>query len=105
MSNLALTALFGASVADEGETLPGPSADPSSLSSYTYAGGNRVGLQWVNGDATAQTVVLRDASVFSTIGAGLTTCETNVSIIEPSSTWCVYHTLNGQDSGSVCVVA
>lgn len=35
----------------------GPSGTPSNGSFYTYAGGAKVGIQWKNGDATAQTEI------------------------------------------------
>jgi hypothetical protein len=79
-----------------------PTASPSDVERYTYAG-SKIGIQWVNGDATSATRVYRRASaggawaLVTSAVAGATTADTGFS----SGLFGVAHEKNGFETAIV----
>lgn len=93
-----------AAAASVGDT-SGPSGDPMNLTRFIYSG-NKVGLEWENGDATASTEIWRseymptppsDPSYVKTESPGVTVTETGDY---ESEGWYYFarHVKNGQYS-------
>lgn len=86
----------------------GPDAAPSSVSSYTY-GGDKIGVQWANGDAEAETQIALTADVDTdpttndikhTASPGTTSWQSGLSanIDANRCAWWCRHARNGQFS-------
>lgn len=78
---------------------PGPTGPPTNGLEYIY-GGNKIGLQWTNGDSAAFTEIGRSSSgepssAQDSVAPGVTTYETGTTT---SDEWWVRHARNGQFS-------
>ncbi len=81
----------------------GPTAAPISPSLYTY--GNKIGVQWTSGDATAETEIGYRADPFATleptvitdkVAPAVTGYETGFTKNQQVCTWWVRHRKGGQ---------
>jgi hypothetical protein len=97
---------LGAAVVSAGGS--GPAAPPSNVTTFLYAG-SLIGVQWANGDASAETEIAYAATEsggqpdgdplsFGTVGAGETAYETGQAATQY---YWVRHVRNGQYSAWV----
>jgi hypothetical protein len=70
----------------------GPSGAPSGLSVYEYQGGSKYGIQWSNGDSSAQTELEDSGQLLS---AGTSSADQGVKAGSGAHTWKARHLKNG----------
>jgi hypothetical protein len=82
------------------EVQTGPEGPPSNVSTYTYAGGTKWGLQWTNYDSSYYTHTSEDGvNVEHTVGPGITS--RSMGYVPISSNPSVRHTAGGSNSAWV----
>ena len=73
----------------------GPSGAPSNLSVYEYGGGAKFGIQWDNGDETANTSLERDGVEEAFVAWGESVADIGLKAGDGEATWRARHWQNG----------